>query len=54
MVQDTLPMDKQLMDIEMSELFAAEEDDFPSDFPLSYAEIVYRQKKDAKIKALLL
>jgi len=37
----------------MCDLFAADDGDFPLDFPLSYAEIKQRQKDDAKIKALL-
>jgi len=53
LVENPLTMDRHLRLIEMSDLFAANEGDFPLDFPLSYAEIKQRQKDDAKIKALL-
>ena len=53
LVDNPLTMDQHLSLIEMSDLFAADEGDFPLDFPLSYAEITQRQKDDAKVKALL-
>ena len=52
MVEDPLTMDRHLSVIEMAELFAADDEDFPKDFPLSYAEIRYRQDNDNKIKEL--
>jgi len=52
MVEDPLTMYRHLSVIEMAELFAADDEDFPKDFPLSYAEIRYRQDNDDKIKAL--
>jgi len=54
MVQDPLPMDRHLTSIDMAELYATNEDEFPKDFHLPYAEIVHRQKQSAKIKAFLL
>ena len=42
MVQDPLTMDRHLNVIEMAHLFTADDGDFPSDIPLSYAKIVHR------------
>jgi hypothetical protein len=37
----------------MAELFAADEKDYPSKFPLSYQEIADRQNEDLEIRQLL-
>ena len=44
---------KQMSDAEIAELYAADEEDFPKEFPLSYAEIQKRQDDDAEVKKLL-
>ena len=44
---------RQMSDAEIAELYAADEEDFPKEFPLSYAEIQKRQDDDAEIKKLL-
>jgi len=49
MVEEPLTMDRHLSVIEMAELFAADDEDFLKDFPLSYAEIRFRQDNDDKI-----
>ena len=35
---------------DMCELYAADEEDFPAEYPLSYAEITYEQGKDSDIQ----
>jgi hypothetical protein len=40
-------------DDEIATLFATDEDDYPTKFPLSYQEIENRQKVDEEIKKLL-
>ena len=37
---------------DMCELYAADEEDFPAEYPLSYAEIAYEQGKDAAIQKI--
>jgi len=43
-------MDRHLNVIKMAELYAADDEDFPADFPLSYAKISYRQATIIKLK----
>jgi hypothetical protein len=44
MVPEPREQGKQMNDDEIATLFAADEDDYPTKFPLSYQEIQNRQK----------
>jgi hypothetical protein len=46
-------MNEQMFPTEMAELFEAEEEDYPTKFPLSYQEIADRQYEDPEIRLLL-
>ena len=41
---------KQMSFQDMCELYAADEEDFPAEYPLSYAEIAHEQDKDRDIQ----
>jgi hypothetical protein len=53
MVPEPREQGEQMDDDEIATLFAADEDDYPTKFPLSYQEIKNRQKVDEEIKKLL-
>jgi Integrase zinc binding domain len=53
MVPEPREQGKQMDDDEIAMLFAADEDDYPTKFSLSYQEIENRQKADEEIKKLL-
>ena len=53
MVPEPREQGEQMNDDEIATLFAADEDDYPTKFPLSYQEIESRQKVDEEIKKLL-
>ena len=50
LAQDDLTPDQQLNAIQIEELYAANEEEFPKDFPLSYAEIGKRQLDDPELQ----
>ena len=52
-ISDNDGTSSQMEPAELAQLMAADEEEFPSDFPLSFPEIEHRQKADAIIKKLL-
>ena len=50
---DSEESSEQLDPSDIAEIMAADEEDFPSEFPLSFPELEHRQKADAEIKKLL-
>ena len=52
-IQDSNESHEQMQLETIAELFAADDEDFPKEYPLSYAEIQTRQDADASIKKLL-
>jgi hypothetical protein len=53
MVPEPREQGEQMEDDEITTLFAADKDDYPTKFPLSYQEIENRQKAGEEIKKLL-
>jgi hypothetical protein len=49
----TIDSEKQMSATEVAELFAMNEEDYPTKFPLSYQEIADRQVNDPEIQKLL-
>ena len=52
-IQDSDESHEQMQTEKIAQLFAADDEDLPKEFPLSYAEIQTRQDADASIKKLL-